>query len=298
MLKIGRPTWRETIKGWLYVLPMLLIVLVFGIYPIIASFTMSFFTEYNFFTNEVLATGWGNFMDLFLDPNFQLALKNTFIFVLGVVPLEIGLSLLIATLLNQITWLAGWFRTIYFLPFVTSVVAIAMVWRCIYNKDAGLLNHGLGWLGIQPIDWLNDPHFALLALIILAIWKGLGFNIMLLLVVLNNVDQRLYNAAKLDGAKPWQQWCYITIPMISPMTLLVTVNAVIAAFKVFDEVYALFGGQSGPANAGITLVYYLYRAFYEQNQYGQAAAAGVILFLIILLVTLIQFSISKRHVHY
>ncbi|KRN75386.1 sugar ABC transporter permease [Weissella kandleri] len=293
-----KPTLKESLKGWLYVLPLLLIIGVFNLYPIVSSFAMSFFTEYNFFTNEVGALGLNNFTTIFSDPTFHDALENTLIFVVGVVPVEVILSLLIATLLNQIKWLSNLFRTIYFLPFVTSVVAISMVWRWIYNKDAGLLNVLLGWIGINPIDWLNDPHYALLALIILAIWKGLGFNIMLFLVALNNVDQRIYDAAHLDGAKPLQQWWHITVPMISPMTFLVTVNAVIASFKVFDEVYALYGGQPGPAGSAMTLVYYLYRAFYEQNKYGQAAATGVVLFILILLVTLVQMWFSKKHVHY
>lgn len=298
MMNNHKPTLKESLKGWLYVLPLLLIIGVFNLYPIVSSFAMSFFTEYNFFTNEVGALGLNNFTTIFSDPTFHDALENTLIFVVGVVPVEVILSLLIATLLNQIKWLSNLFRTIYFLPFVTSVVAISMVWRWIYNKDAGLLNVLLGWIGINPIDWLNDPHYALLALIILAIWKGLGFNIMLFLVALNNVDQRIYDAAHLDGAKPLQQWWHITVPMISPMTFLVTVNAVIASFKVFDEVYALYGGQPGPAGSAMTLVYYLYRAFYEQNKYGQAAATGVVLFILILLVTLVQMWFSKKHVHY
>jgi multiple sugar transport system permease protein len=294
----GKPSWRQTFKGWLYVLPMLLVIGTFSLYPIISSLAMSFYTQYNFFTNQVQALGIDNFTTIFTDPTFISAIQNTLIFVVGVVPIEIVLSLIIATLLNQIKFLSGLFRTVYFLPFVTSVVAISMVWRWIYNKDAGLLNHLLGFVGVHPIDWLNDPHYAMPALIILAIWKSLGFNIMLFLVALNNVDRRLYDAARLDGAQPLQQWWHVTVPMISPMTFLVTVNAVIGSFKVFDEIFALFGGQPGPGNSAMTVVFYLYRAFYEQNKYGVAAAAGVVLFLMILIVTLIQMWFSKKHVHY
>jgi len=294
----GKPTWRQTFKGWLYVLPMLVVIGTFSLYPIISSLAMSFYTQYNFFTNQVQALGIDNFTTIFTDPTFISAIQNTLIFVIGVVPIEIVLSLVIATLLNQIKALSGLFRTVYFLPFVTSVVAISMVWRWIYNKDAGLLNHLLGFVGVHPIDWLNDPHYAMPALIILAIWKSLGFNIMLFLVALNNVDRRLYDAARLDGAQPLQQWWHVTVPMISPMTFLVTVNAVIGSFKVFDEIFALFGGQPGPGNSAMTVVFYLYRAFYEQNKYGVAAAAGVVLFLMILIVTLIQMWFSKKHVHY
>lgn len=245
-----------------------------------------------------MALGFDNFKYLWEDPLFHSAVSNTLIFVIGVVPLEIVISLTVAVLLNQIKVLAGFFRTIYFLPFVTSIVAISMVWKWIYNKDAGLLNYFLSFVGIHSIDWLNDPNWALPALIILAIWKSLGFNIMLFLVALNNVDKRLYSAATLDGASVWQRFWHITVPMISPMTFLITINAVIGSFKVFDEIFSLFGGQAGPGNAAMSVVFYLYRMFYEQNKYGIAAAAGVVLFFMILIVTLLQMWFSKKHVHY
>ncbi|MCC8440506.1 MULTISPECIES: carbohydrate ABC transporter permease [Leuconostoc] len=293
-----KPTWKQTLKGWLYVLPMLIIVAIFSLYPIVSSLAMSFYTQYNFFTNQVMALGFDNFKYLWEDPLFHSAVANTLIFVVGVVPLEIVISLTVAVLLNQIKVLAGFFRTIYFLPFVTSIVAISMVWKWIYNKDAGLLNYFLSFVGIHPIDWLNDPTWALPALIILAIWKSLGFNIMLFLVALNNVDKRLYSAATLDGANAWERFLHVTVPMISPMTFLIAVNAVIGSFKVFDEIFSLFGGQAGPGNAAMTVVFYLYRMFYEQNKYGIAAAAGVVLFFMILIVTLLQTWFSKKHVHY
>ncbi|MCC7668992.1 MAG: sugar ABC transporter permease [Leuconostoc pseudomesenteroides] len=293
-----KPTWKQTLKGWLYVLPMLIIVAIFSLYPIVSSLAMSFYTQYNFFTNQVMALGFDNFKYLWEDPLFHSAVANTLIFVVGVVPLEIIISLSVAVLLNQIKVLAGFFRTIYFLPFVTSIVAISMVWKWIYNKDAGLLNYFLSFVGIHPIDWLNDPTWALPALIILAIWKSLGFNIMLFLVALNNVDKRLYSAATLDGANAWERFLHVTVPMISPMTFLIAVNAVIGSFKVFDEIFSLFGGQAGPGNAAMTVVFYLYRMFYEQNKYGIAAAAGVVLFFMILIVTLLQTWFSKKHVHY
>lgn len=298
MMNNQKPTWKQTLKGWLYVLPMLIIVAIFSLYPIVSSLAMSFYTQYNFFTNQVMALGFDNFKYLWEDPLFHSAVANTLIFVVGVVPLEIIISLSVAVLLNQIKVLAGFFRTIYFLPFVTSIVAISMVWKWIYNKDAGLLNYFLSFVGIHPIDWLNDPTWALPALIILAIWKSLGFNIMLFLVALNNVDKRLYSAATLDGANAWERFLHVTVPMISPMTFLIAVNAVIGSFKVFDEIFSLFGGQAGPGNAAMTVVFYLYRMFYEQNKYGIAAAAGVVLFFMILIVTLLQTWFSKKHVHY
>lgn len=298
MMNNVKPTWRDNLKALLYLLPMLIIIGIFNLYPIVKSFVMSFYTDYNFFTNKVNAIGWDNFKFLWEDQNFHDAVWHTLVFVVGVVPIEVVLSLFIASLLYRIKFLAGFFRTVYFLPFVTSIVAISMVWRWIYNKDAGLLNYLLSFIGIQPIDWLNDPHYAMAGLVILAIWKGLGFNILLFLVGLSNVDQHLYDAATIDGANSWERFKNITLPMISPMTFLVTVNAVIGSFKVFDEIFSLFGGQPGPGNSAMTVVYYLYRMFYEQNRYGIAAASGVILFIMILIVTMLQTWWSRRHVHY
>ncbi|MBA1393591.1 sugar ABC transporter permease, partial [Lactobacillus sp. XV13L] len=198
-----KKNWKTTLQAYLYLLPMLLVLLVFCIYPIVQSFLMSIYTKYDFFTNKVGAIGWDNFRYLFADPDFYIALKNTLIFVFGVVPLTIVLSLIIALMLNKLRWFSSLFRTIYFLPFVTSTVAIAMVWNWIYHSNYGFLNYLLGLVGIQPINWLNDPHYAMWALIIMSVWKGLGFNIILFLVGLNNIDNRYYQAAAIDGANSW-----------------------------------------------------------------------------------------------
>jgi len=224
--------------------------------------------------------------------------KNTLIFVVGVVPVTVILSLLIALLLNQIKVLSGFFRTVYFLPFVTSTVAIAMVWNWIYHSDYGLMNYFLGWFGIQPIHWLTDSRYALLALIIMSIWKSLGFNIILFLVGINNIDKGYYKAAEIDGANAFQRFWNITIPLLSPITFLVTINGIIGNFKVFDQIFALFQGTPGPGKAGLTIVYYLYQKFYTEYKYPIAAASGVVLFFLILLVTIVQLWYSRKHVHY
>lgn len=295
---IEKPTLKSTLKAWVYIAPMMIIILTFNLYPILKSLAMSFYTEYNFYQDVVNSYGVGNFVKIFQDRDFFVAIKNTFIFVLGVVPISIVLSLGVALLLNQVKALSGFFRTIYFLPFVTSTVAISLVWNWIYHGRFGLMNYFLGLVGIQPINWITDPKFAMLALVIMAVWKGLGFNIILFLVGLNNIDETYYSAAKIDGAGGLERFTNITLPLLSPTTFLVSVMGVINSFKVFDEVFALFQGRPGPAKSALTVVYYIYEKFYTEYQYGIAAAAGIVLFLIILIVTLFQLAYNKKFVHY
>ncbi|EPC19618.1 sugar ABC transporter, permease [Lacticaseibacillus paracasei subsp. paracasei Lpp226] len=289
---------KSTAKAALYLLPMLVITITFNIWPIINSFLMSLYTKYDFYTDKVSAWGFDNFVYLWNDPDFHLAVRNTLVFVVGVVPITVILSLIIALLLNQVKIISGFFRTVYFLPFVTSTVAIAMVWNWMFHSNYGLINYFMGWFGIHPINWLTDPHYALLALIIMSIWKSLGFNIILFLVGLNNIDHGYYEAAEIDGANAHQRFWNITIPMLSPITFLVSVNGIIGSFKVFDEIFALFQGTPGPGKADLTIVYYLYQKFYTEYKYPIAAASGVVLFFLILLVTLVQLWYSRKHVHY
>ncbi|MCM0598168.1 carbohydrate ABC transporter permease [Periweissella fabalis] len=297
-MKNKKITLKSTLVAYMYLSPMLIFTLIFNFYPIIKSFALSFYTKYNFYTDQVSAIGLDNFKYIFADPDFKKATINTLIFVVGVVPIAVILAMILALLLYRIKFLASFLKTIYFLPFVTSTVAISLVWQWIYNDQYGLLNSFLGYFNIKPINWLNDPHWAMFALIIMTIWKSLGFNIILFLAGLSNIDKRYDRVAQIDGANTWQRLRFVTIPLLSPMTFLITVNSVISGFKVFDEIYILFGGNPGPGSSALTLVFYLYRAFYTESQYGIAAAAGVVLFLIILAVTLIQFWYSKKHVHY
>ena len=289
---------KSTAKAALYLLPMLVITITFNIWPIINSFLMSLYTKYDFYTDKVSAWGFDNFVYLWNDPDFHLAVRNTLVFVVGVVPITVILSLIIALLLNQVKIISGFFRTVYFLPFVTSTVAIAMVWNWMFHSNYGLINYFMGWFGIHPINWLTDPHYALLALIIMSIWKSLGFNIILFLVGLNNIDHGYYEAAEIDGANARQRFWNITIPILSPITFLVSVNGIIGSFKVFDEIFALFQGTPGPGKADLTIVYYLYQKFYTEYKYPIAAASGVVLFFLILLVKLVQLWYSRKHVHY
>jgi multiple sugar transport system permease protein len=295
---VETPTVKSTLKSLLYLAPMLIVIIVFNIYPVIYSLMMSFYAEYNIFTQEVTRYGVDNFIELYEDPLFRIAIRNTFVFVLGVVPLGIVISLAIAIMLNKINFLSSFFRSIYFLPFVTSTVAISIVWRWMYHSNYGIINYFIRLLGFESISFLTNPDYNMLALVIMAIWRGLGFNIILFLVGLTNIDESYYQAAKIDGAKAGQRFWNITLPLLGPTLFLVSVMGVINSFKVFDAVYALFNGRPGEVNSALTMVYYIFQKFYEESQYTLAAAAGVVLFIIILIFTLIQMAVNKKFVHY
>lgn len=293
-----QPSLSTTLKALLYLAPALIILIVFNIYPIITSFLMSLYADYDYFNDIVYRYGFDNFLFLLHDADFHLALRNTMIFVLGVVPASIAISLFIALLLNANIKLRGFFRTVYFIPFVTSVVAISIVWRWIFHTEYGLLNYFLSWFGISPIKWLTDPQWAMPSLIILAIWKGLGYNIVIFLAGLQNIPEHYYLAARIDRASRWDRFWHITWPLLSPTTFFISIISVIGSFKVFDEIYALFDGRPGPVRSALTVVYYIFEKFYRDQEYGVASAAAYVLFLIVFILTLIQLYIGKRRVHY
>ncbi|EKN71004.1 binding-protein-dependent transport system inner membrane protein [Neobacillus bataviensis LMG 21833] len=293
-----KPTMKKTIKAALYLIPALVLIITFSIYPIVKSFFMSFYTDYDYFKDLVFARGLDNYKMIFQDPEFWKSMGNTLLFVVGVVPLSIIISLIIATLLNQKIKFRGLFRTVYFLPFVTSVVAVSIVWRWIFHSQYGVLNYFLGLIGISPVNWLTDPKWAMPSLVILAIWKGLGYNIIIFLAGLQNINQQYYLAAKIDGAGAWERFKNITVPLLSPTTFFISIVSIINSFKVFDEVYALFGGQPGPAGSAVTIVYYIYNKFYGEWDFGVASAAAYVLFLVIFIFTLIQLYFGKKKVNY
>lgn len=297
-MKMNRkPTIKSSLKAYLYLLPALSIISMFVIYPLVKSFEMSFYTKYDYFKDKVYAYGLDNYKTVLNDPKFWQALKNTMIFVIGVVPLSIIISIIIALMLNSKIKFSSFFRTCFFMPYVTSLVAISIVWRWIYHKDYGLLNYILGLFHISPISWLNDPSMSMISLIILAVWKNIGYNVIIFLAGLQTIDKRYELAAKLDGANWFKRIWHIVIPLLSPTTFFVTIVSVINSFKIFDEVYALFnsaGGTAGPSDSALTVVFYIFRNFYGNWNFGVAAAASFILFVIILFFTGIQFYYSKK----
>lgn len=218
--------------------------------------------------------------------------------MLVVTPITVGLSLLLAVALNSKIHFRGLFQTLYFLPYVSSTVAIGIVWSWIFHSRYGILNYILGRFGIAPVQWLNDPHTAMAALIIFSIWKGLSFDIVIFLAGLQNIDPQYYMAARVDAAPQHRVFFHITVPLVSPMIVYVFILEIINSFKVYTEIYSLFGGKAGPANSVMTVVFYIYDQFYGNFNFSVAAAAAVVLFFIILLVTLLQLRITRKKVFY
>lgn len=281
-------------KAYLYLAPSLIIILVFTVYPLIKAFAMSFCQDYNIINGSFKGVNLVNYADLFADKVFWKALTNTGIYVLVVVPVSIVLSLLLAVLINNAARAKGLFQTLYFLPYVTSVIAIGVVWSWIYNSNYGLLNYFLSFFGIDAIPWLNDPKYALWALIIFSIWKSLAFNILIFLSGLQSVPQEIYQAARIDSTPQTRVFFKITVPQLRPIIVYAVMMGLINAFKVYNEVFSLFQGKAGPANSAITVVYYIYDKFYNSGDYGVASAAAIILFVIILALTMVQKAATKE----
>ncbi|TMD64280.1 MAG: sugar ABC transporter permease [Chloroflexi bacterium] len=251
-------------------------------------------------------SGLNNYQRLFSDPEVGTALINTLIFTIIAVPCAIALSLLIAVLLNQKIRGLTVYRTLYFLPAVTMPAAIAIVWRWLYNGDYGLINYVLGLFSIHGPRWDTDPHIALFALTVVAIWSYVGTNMILFLAGLQGIPKTYYEAAALDGSGPWRTFFRITLPMLSPTIFFASVVSLVTAFQIFDLVYLMFGpsttGGSSTTNIAIlsteTVVYLFYKHAFTLDNQGYAAAIAMLLFVIILIVTAIQFRLQRRWVYY
>ncbi len=287
---------RDALWGYLMIAPLYLGLLLFYIWP--AGQTIYFsFTEWGAFGRYEWA-GPANYERLVADPEVRRAFRNTFVFTALSVPISILLAIVVAVLLNQRIRGMTIYRTLYFLPVVTMPAAVAMVWRWLYNGDYGLVNYLLGLLAIRGPRWLSDPKVALLALVAVAVWSSIGYNMVILLAGLQGIPASLYEAASLDGAGPLQRFFRITIPLLTPAIFFVTVISLIDALQVFDLVYMMIGPES-PAIGGTQSVVYLFfdNAFVTGDK-GYAAAIVVILFLVILILTVIQFALQRRLVHY
>jgi len=292
---VQRRRVTEALWGYIFLLPQLAGLLIFSLIPLIYVFYLSTVNWDGL--GPIQFVGLQNFINqLAPDSDLRTALVNTSYYVLITVPGSVILALLIALGLNNVRGKTV-YRVLYFMPYITSSVAVAVIWFWILNSDFGPINALLfSWFHIQGPGWLTDQHFVIPSIAVVSIWQGLGFNMVILLAGLRNLPTTYAEAARVDGANRFQLFWRITMPMLSPIIFLVTVLSIIGSFQVFDQVFVLTSG--GPGKDSYTMVYHIYHQAFEQFQFGSASASAVILFVIILIVTLIQFTLRRRWVYY
>jgi len=294
---------NKNYKAWLYLLPAILFLGIFMVYPLIDVFIYSFEENFNFASQTYTGIGGYNYFNVLSDPYFIKALKNTFILVLITVPLSTGIALLISLGLSSIKALRNMFQTIFFLPYVTNTLAVGLVFMVLFrttDSSEGLVNAFLGFFGMTPIDFIDGPYWAkMLVLSLYTIWIVMPFKILLLTSALASVNKDLYNAAKVDGTSKLRIFTKITLPMISPMLFYLIITGFIGAFKAYNDAVALFGTNLNVAEMN-TMVGYIYDRLYSDGggYPSYASAAAIILFVIVLTITCINLVVSKKHVHY
>ena len=289
-----RREFFSKIEPWLYLSPFLIFIIIFTLYPVINVFTISFKENYSYLRGTFKALNFENYKYVLTDDKFTSGLKNTALYVLFVVPVSTAIALFFANLLNKKVRGSAIFQTAFFLPMVTSVTAVGLIWRLMYNQQYGIINWLLSKIGIEKIGWVTESRWSLLALIIFGTWNILPFTIIILLSGMQNINETYYTVARVDGAKPMRIFFRITVPLLSPTIFLVCIVNTISCFKVFSELYPLFYGKPGPYYNLYTVVYYIRYAMMEKRKYGYAAAAAVILFLCIFVVTLLELYLKKR----
>ncbi len=278
-----RHRMRDPVTGLLFVLPVLVLFLIFRIFPSLGAAGMSL-TNWNI-GGEWSFVGADNYARLLDDVNFWLSLRVTLVYAAIYVPLTVLVALGTALLLNQVVFMRGLFRGMLFLPYVTSFVLAGIVWRWIYEFD-GLINGLIGKMGLGPVAFLEEASLVLPALAVVSVWKGFGYSMLILLAGLKSIPGSYLEAATVDGAGPWQKFRRITLPLLKPTLFFVLIIETIGAFQVFDTIYVMTGG--GPARATYTLIYGIYDHGFRSFDFGYAATWGVVLFAIVLVVSLIQ----------
>jgi multiple sugar transport system permease protein len=284
--------------AWAFLAPALVLIGCFFLLPVAASLLLSF-TDFDIYAiadpANVRLVGLRNYSELVASPMFRTALGNTLYFVVVGGPLTVAVALGAALLVNaRLVRFKSLFRTLYFAPFVTTLVAVAIVWRYIYHPEYGLLNYALGVFGIGPVDWLGDPRWAMPAIILLAVWKNFGYHMLIFIAGLQAIPEELYEAAYLDGAGPWRRFRHVTLPMLGPTLAFVGLITMIGFFQLFAEPYVMT--QGGPLRSTTSLVLLMYEEGFRWWRMGYAAAVAFVLFLVILAVMLVQRRIRREEV--
>ncbi|WP_337955885.1 carbohydrate ABC transporter permease [Metabacillus sp. HB246100] len=289
--------WKETFAGYIFIAPMLIGVTCLTVFPILASIFLSF-TDWNFITGikGFNFIGLDNFKKLFSDSVFLKSLTNNLLILL-VVPIGLLISLSLAVVINKHVYLKDFFKVIYFMPYISSVVAVAIVFQVLFHPTEGPVNQFLLSLGMEdPPKWIADVNFALPSVMIILIWTNIGFQLIIYLAGLQNIPKELYEAADIDGASAWYKFRKITIPLVSPTTFLLLVTGLIGSFKVFDLIVVLTNG--GPANSTSLPVFYLYDQAFVELRTGYASTIALVIFALIFLITVFQWIGQKKWVNY
>lgn len=293
-MKMNRNKRAETIAGYLFILPNFLGVFVLVLFPLLFSLVMVF-TDWDYMKGFAGVTwvGLDNFVKLASDEYFLKSLQNNIIFTVVTVPCSMALGLFVAAVLNKFVYLKNVLRVMFFLPYVSSIVAISIVWSVMYNSTDGPINAALRSLGIShPPGWLADPHWALIAIMIMVIWTYSGYTMVLYMAGLQGISKDLYEAASIDGATKLRSFLRITIPMLKPTSFLISVTLIISTFQVFAAIAVMTKG--GPLNSTMVLAYRIYIEAFQNYQMGYAAAMSWVLFLVIFVVTIVQWQGQKR----
>jgi len=284
--------------GWWFAAPSLLVLALFFFVPVLAAFAMSL-TDFDLYAltdlDNLRFVGFENYGALLREPLFWKSLGNTFYFVLLGVPLSLGLSLGAAMLVNsRVARWRNFFRTVYFAPVVTTLVAVAVVWRYILHTRYGFLNYMLSWFGIDGIDWQGDPHWAMPSIVLLAVWKNFGYNMIILLAALQGIPEDLYEAARIDGATGWQLFRHVTLPSLAPVLTLVSILTMTGYFQLFAEPYVMTEG--GPLQSTLSVLYFMFEEGFKWWSLGRASAVAFLLFVLMFAITLLQLRLTRREV--
>ncbi|MER9303978.1 sugar ABC transporter permease [Mesorhizobium sp. M0496] len=284
--------YRETLEAWLFVSPTFVGFLIFFLGPLIAIVYYSM-TEWNLLSQQSTFVGLRNFQNvLFQNPDFWHVVRNSVVFALGLVPLNMALALMLALALSRPFRGVVFFRTIFFAPVVTSAIAWAIVWKFMLQGEGGAVNLLLGWFGIDGPNWLREPNWAMAAVIVTRVIKMVGLNMILYIAALQAIPRDYEEAATLEGASRWQIFRMITWPMLAPTTLVIMVLTTIGSFKVFDHIYQMTGG--GPENGTLVLAFYIYQQGFKFFNVGYAAALAMIMFVIVMALVLVQVMLRRR----
>jgi multiple sugar transport system permease protein len=290
-MPVRRRRWRNTAIGLSFLLPNFIGFLILTLIPVGLLFYYAF-TEWNVFGGATW-TGLDNFRQMARDTTFWTALRNTLYYAAFHIPLTLAVSLGLALLLNRKLRGVAFFRAVAFFPYITSIVAIAQIWNMLFSPGYGPVNELLRWVGVDnPPGWTTSADWSMPAVIVVGVWRDMGYYMLLFLAGLQTIPGQLYEAARVDGASAWQRFRAVTLPGLRPTTFFITVLLTIGSFKVFDLILVMTNG--GPGQSTLVLAQYIFRKGFEENQFGYASAVSIVLFAICLLVTVVQFVVNKR----